>query len=71
MNDTAAVILFADRMTERLDAARMAGRYGWDDSDVISDDELKALLIKNVESEDWVDVANYAMMLYWRNQNEQ
>ena len=52
-------------MGERLRLQRAKGFSGWNTAECESQD-LKQRLIKNVESEDWVDVLNLAAMLQAR-----
>ncbi len=51
------------RMTEK----EALGWFGWDDPETISDAELRAKAGKCLSHNDWVDLANYAMMLHHRN----
>ncbi len=54
----------------RLGDKQHAGWTGWD---TIATTKLKARLLHNVETGDWVDVANLAMFLWtrrWRDENK-
>lgn len=66
--DDEAVDRFAAAMHAKMAQARAKGKEGWDDPERCSVDKLKALLhYANCHGE-WVDVANYAMMLWARGQ---
>ncbi len=53
--------LFFAKMVEKLIHQRGTHNYsGWD---YLNEDILKRKLHRNIESRDWVDVANIAMML--------
>lgn len=55
-------------MKEKLDAARLKGRGGWQDKDDCSQEHLSQLLREHVEKGDPVDVANFCMMLHARGE---
>lgn len=61
---------FSILMKDRLDIKRNKGRYGWYDKSVISNEELAKKFMYSLYGKDninMVDVANYAMMLHYRN----
>ena len=64
--DEGAIKVFTDKMSAKLEVKRMQGRGGWFNDDIISVDALQEMLQEHVDREDWVDVANLAMMLYFR-----
>jgi hypothetical protein len=70
--DDIAVESFASHMKQKLAAKRLDGRHGWDNKDVlhggISGEELSLMLRRHVEKGDPIDVANFCMMLYHRNE---
>ena len=51
-----------DRMIYKEDA----GVTGWDKPEEVSDEELKKILIENMQAGDFVDVSNIAMILNYR-----
>ncbi len=71
MRDEEAVSTFTQRMADKMAASRRKGRHGWWNPAICPIERLRDELVKHVEKEDWVDVANYAMMLHWRHENEQ
>jgi len=64
--DDEAVDRFAAAMHAKMAAARAKGKEGWDDPERCTDDRLLNLLNAGYLARDWVDVANYAMMLWAR-----
>jgi excisionase family DNA binding protein len=64
--DDAAVDQFAALMHEKMTAARLKGKEGWEDPERCTDADLGKLMCEAVLKADWVDVANYAMMLHLR-----
>jgi len=42
------------------------GKHGWDSPDIVADHELLGKLSQNIHTKDWIDVAAYAMFLYYR-----
>lgn len=64
--DDEAVDRFAAAMHAKMASARAKGKEGWDDPERCSDERLKALLHYDNCHGNWVDVANYAMMLWAR-----
>lgn len=66
--DDEAVDRFAAAMHAKMASARAKGKEGWDDPARCSDDRLLNLLNDGYSARDWVDVANYAMMLWAREQ---
>lgn len=67
--DDVAVDRFAVAMKAKLAAARAKGRYGWDDPEQCSDEELAGELVEHLSKGNtytFEDVANFAMMLHQR-----
>lgn len=64
--DDEAVDTFAQAMHAKMAAARAKGKEGWDDPERCSLDRLIELCDKSLGDAEWVDVANYAMMLHVR-----
>jgi hypothetical protein len=58
--------IFAREMSKKLNAARKKGRGGWWDKEQCSIDDLMAGMQHHIEKGDMRDVANFAMMIYWR-----
>ncbi|MFA5381932.1 MAG: hypothetical protein WC356_02115 [Candidatus Micrarchaeia archaeon] len=62
---TNAVDDFADEMKNRMLAKYDEGKRDWDSCDnACSEDCFKRKLQRNVEEKDWVDVANFSMILH-------
>ena len=60
-----AILEFADLMLDRMLAKYDEGLRDWDSCDnACSEDCFKRKLQRNVEEKDWIDVANFAMMLH-------
>lgn len=68
--DDEAVDRFAAAMHAKMAQARAKGKEGWDDPERCSVDRLVELFDTSVLAEEWVDVANYAMMLWARGQSK-
>lgn len=68
--DDEAVDKFAAAMHAKMAAARDKGKEGWDDPDKCNLGELQTLLHDAYRLDEWVDVANYAMMLWARGQSK-
>lgn len=66
--DDEAVDSFAQAMHDKMAAARAKGKEGWDDPERCSDERLGDLLSNARFLNEYVDVANYAMMLWNRGQ---
>lgn len=66
--DDEAVDSFAQAMHDKMAAARAKGKEGWDDPSLCSEQYLGGLFDRAHQARDWVDVANYAMMLWNRGQ---
>lgn len=66
--DDEAVDSFAQAMHEKMAAARAKGKEGWDDPERCTIDRLIQLCDQSLLAGEWVDVANYAMMLHIRGQ---
>lgn len=64
--DDEAVDRFASAMHAKMAQARAKGKEGWDDPERCSEAHLEDLLHVGRVTRDWVDVANYAMMLWAR-----
>ena len=64
--DDEAVDSFAQVMHAKMAAARAKGKEGWNDPERCSLHDLKLMCLNSFESYEWVDVANYAMMLHLR-----
>jgi len=68
--DDLAVDKFSEAMKGKLSAARGKGRGGWDDPERCSIDFLAKLLFGHLEKSNdmnYVDIANFCMMLHLRN----
>jgi len=68
--DDLAVDRFAAMMKAKLAKSREKGRGGWDDPEQCSVSYLAKLLVDHVEKGDPVDVANLAMMIVLRGDEE-
>lgn len=68
--DDEAVDRFAAAMHAKMAQARAKGKEGWDDPERCSGDHLEHLLREAFTVNEWVDVANYAMMLWARGQSK-
>jgi len=66
--DDAAVDLFAAAMKEKLARKRQEGRGGWEDKEACPPGHLQKLLVEHLAKGDPVDVANFAMMLWSREE---
>lgn len=66
--DDEAVDSFAQAMHDKMAAARAKGKEGWDDPERCSTAQLESLCNEAWAISEWVDVANYAMMLWNRGQ---
>ena len=64
--DDEAVDRFASAMHAKMAQARAKGKEGWDDPERCSIDRLIELCDVSLLGAEWVDVANYAMMLWAR-----
>jgi len=64
--DDEAVDKFAQAMHAKMAAARAKGKEGWDDPERCTAKHLESLLLQAYEHDEWVDVANYAMMMHAR-----
>lgn len=64
--DDAAVDQFAALMHEKMTAARLKGKEGWEDPERMTTQQLGGLFDQAHREQRWVDVANYAMMLHLR-----
>lgn len=68
--DDEAVDRFAAAMHAKMAQARAKGKEGWDDPERCAVKYLDGLLRNATEQGRWVDVANYAMMLWARGQSK-
>lgn len=68
--DDEAVDRFASAMHAKMAQARAKGKEGWDDPERCPDGRLIGLLDEAMDGLEWVDVANYAMMLWARGQSK-
>lgn len=68
--DDEAVDRFAAAMHAKMAQARAKGKEGWDDPERCDLGRLQALLHGAYLVDEWVDVANYAMMLWARGQSK-
>ncbi len=76
--DALGVIGFSFLMNQRLTQCREAGKSGWHKPGSIDPlknsrneiDQFKIDLQKAVDENRMIDVANYAMMIYYRERNE-
>lgn len=66
--DDEAVDRFAAAMHAKMAQARAKGKEGWDDPERCGVEALENLCHLSWANRDWVDVANYAMMLWARGQ---
>lgn len=68
--DDEAVDRFASAMHAKMAQARAKGKEGWDDPERCTIDRLIELCDLSLLAAEWVDVANYAMMLWARGQSK-
>lgn len=68
--DDEAVDRFAAVMHAKMASARAKGKEGWDDPERCPIQALETLVADSVCVREWVDVANYAMMLWARGQSK-
>ena len=64
--DDEAVDKFAAAMHAKMAQARAKGKEGWDDPERCTAAQLEGLCNEAWATSEWVDVANYAMMLWAR-----
>lgn len=64
--DDIAVDRFAELMKQKLAVSRGKGRGGWDDPELCHVSDLAQMLIEHIPKGDPVDIANFAMMLCFR-----
>jgi hypothetical protein len=71
-NETVALYLlatdFCKKMLAKLWKAQKNGRTGWDNPQILSNESIKGNLYRSIMDEDWVSVANYAAMLWNREE---
>ncbi len=70
MADQRGVFNFSSAMLEKLHDKRREGRSGWNDPGRCSVRQLKKMLSEHLKKGDMVDVANFAMMIWNRQQME-
>jgi hypothetical protein len=66
--DDDAVDQFSSAMKLKLDKKRLQGRNGWHDRSICSQKQLSNMLLNHVDKGDPVDVGNFAMMLFMRQE---
>lgn len=66
--DANGLFNFRLAMEQKLMQKRVDGRGGWHDPEQCSVDYLRQLLVEHVDKGDMVDVANFAMMI-WNREN--
>lgn len=66
--DEDAVLSFGAAMSNAMASARNRGKSGWESPATCSTNKLRALLFRSLARGELVDVANYAMMLWARNE---
>lgn len=64
-SDDKYVMKFANFMLRKMEKKRNQGYGGWDDPDRCSAGKLSRMLIDHLEKGDPVDVANFAMMIFF------
>ncbi len=62
--------MFMDEMFTELVERVEQGYTGWNKRKKISDHELLLRLLKNAQEGHFIDVANLAMFLWWRNRKD-
>jgi hypothetical protein len=65
--DIIGVARFTDAMTDKLSRKRDEGREGWNDPDECSIEDLCVMLADHIKKGDMVDIANFCMMIWNRN----
>ena len=68
--DQNAWSLFSAEVEERIRESARKGKFGWADPEICSNKELRDRLLDNLQAEDYLDVAAYAMFLHLRESNE-
>lgn len=66
--DDDAVDQFSSAMKAKMDKKRLQGRGGWHDRAICSQKQLSNMLLNHVDKGDPVDVGNFAMMLFMRQE---
>lgn len=66
--DSELVFLTINQFRNRLREQRGKGRYGWHDHEVVSDEDLQKMLMKNIYKSDFLDAAIICMMLHLRRE---
>jgi len=64
--DFQLAVIARNAMETKLDEAREKGKHGWHDKEVCSVGYLKKLLEMAMIDGEWVDVMNFAAMIYIR-----
>ena len=67
--DQLGVDRFRLAMLEKLAIKRLEGRGGWHDPEQCAVSDLHAMLLDHVEKGDMIDIANFAMMIWNREQS--
>lgn len=70
--DDEAVNKFAYQMKCKLAIARSKGRSGWDNPDLCTAESLVDMLVEHLQKPNagnWIDIANFCMMLHLRGVN--
>lgn len=62
---------FISLMERRLEKKGEEGFVGWDDTDLISDNEIESRLLEAAAVGRFVDVANFSMFLYYRQKERE
>ena len=70
MADELGVLNFQREMRDKLEAKRLQGRSGWDDPDQCSIESLWELLEEHVQKRQAIDIGNFAMMIWNREEFE-
>ena len=60
---------FSQELFNRLLVCQSNGKVGWDKPDIVTDEWIKERIRINLEQGDYVDVANLAMIL-WNRQDD-
>lgn len=68
MADTVGVLRFSEAMEAKLHAKRLEGRGGWNHPEACDMEDLWRMLRDHVKKGDPVDIGNFAMMI-WNRQN--
>ena len=58
-----------EEMQKRLRLKQKLGRRGWWDKGACSNTDLQNKILEHISKGNWIDVANYAAMLHYRENN--